>query len=118
MIAILNGVLVVVPVANAGPEEIKMLYSGPDFRSYQHDSCKRDAHCLNGGVCREAAGDAFGSRECQCLKGFDGARCEHYCPLDCQNGGLCHYKTNDHHPLPAFASKLDTNVDDLACKCR
>ena len=106
-----------VPVAVAGPQEIKKLYSGPYLRSFQHDSCKRDAHCLNGGLCKET-GDAFGSRECQCLKGFDGARCEHYCPLDCHNGGVCHYKINNHHQLPAFASKMDTNIEDFACKCR
>lgn len=54
----------------------------------QHDICRSDAQCLNGGNC--IGGDTFGTyTRCDCLEGFGGERCEDHCPLECQNQGVC-----------------------------
>jgi hypothetical protein len=78
------------------------------------DTCDKDAHCLNGGICRPADKDEGSHRHCHCQAGFSGARCEHYCPLACQNGGYCHHLGHD---IPKFGDNQDVNLNDYQCKC-
>jgi hypothetical protein len=79
--------------------------------TFPHDVCRTNAQCLNGGVCHVVHGDTSPHRSssqgagaaatatatseynyCTCHAGYGGQRCESYCPLRCQNGGLCHAK--------------------------
>jgi hypothetical protein len=78
------------------------------------DTCDKNAHCLNGGICRPADKDEGSNRHCHCKDGFSGSRCEHYCPLSCQNGGYCHHLG---HELPTFGDNQDVSVNDFQCKC-
>lgn len=78
------------------------------------DTCEKNAHCLNGGICRPADKDDGIHRHCHCQGGFAGSRCEHYCPLDCQNGGYCHHIK---HATPTFGDNQDVNTNDYQCKC-
>jgi hypothetical protein len=64
-----------------------------------HDACRSDAQCLNGGSCRIVKPGQMKSaiqdehNYCICRYGFGGQRCESHCPLQCQNGGICHPKS-------------------------
>jgi hypothetical protein len=61
-----------------------------------HDACRSDAQCLNGGSCLIVKPGQMKSaiqnehNYCVCRYGFGGQRCESHCPLQCQNGGICH----------------------------
>jgi hypothetical protein len=79
---------------------------------YDHDVCRSDAQCLNGGRCR--GGDTFGSYTyCACPSGYGGDRCEDHCPLECLNGGRCIANNN-------WSSSSGTEKKTAAtyhCKC-
>jgi len=94
-----------------------------------HDICQADAQCLHGGHCvrtREpgavfhnpAAGEF---NYCLCADGFGGQRCESYCPLQCQNGGICYSKggggTSSSKPEEATADPEHPLSSTYACKC-
>nr|XP_033777408.1 N-acetylglucosamine-1-phosphodiester alpha-N-acetylglucosaminidase [Geotrypetes seraphini] len=64
------------------------------------DSCSRECHCENGGVCDHVSG------LCTCLPGYMGKLCEQACPLgwfglnckhrcQCKNLCPCHQETGD-----------------------
>ena len=57
--------------------------------SKSHDFCISDQNCLNGVVCRVSDEDS-NVKHCHCPDGVTGQRCEHYCPLQCQNQGYCY----------------------------
>ena len=70
-----------------------------------HDACRSDPQCLNGGTCvvfkpgqlKSGINDEY--NYCKCLDGFGGLRCEAHCPLQCQNGGICHPKSAVNGPV-------------------
>jgi hypothetical protein len=64
-----------------------------------HDACRSDAQCLNGGTCQIIKPGQMKSvvpeeyNYCICRYGYGGQRCESHCPLQCNNGGICHPKS-------------------------
>jgi hypothetical protein len=82
-----------------------------------HDFCESDDNCLNGGRCRTVDEGVISYKYCQCLDGFGGSRCEHYCPLQCQNGGYCFRSADLSVVTPVLNSKQDLDLSDYSCKC-
>jgi hypothetical protein len=60
-------------------------------------------------------GDQGSFRHCHCPSGFGGFRCENYCPLSCQNSGVCQHKGDSNH-IESYIH--DTNKDHYTCKCK
>ena len=79
------------------------------------DTCVSSENCLNGGVCRIPDSDEHAGRHCHCPVGFGGTRCEHYCPLECQNSGHCHYALDEE--LSSLSDYLDKDPSHFECKC-
>jgi hypothetical protein len=82
-----------------------------------HDVCRSNPQCLNGGTCvvfkpgqvKSGINDEY--NYCKCENGFGGQRCEAHCPLQCQNGGICHPKSAMYGPV---------NINDpnpFVCQC-
>ena len=59
-----------------------------------HDTCETNDQCLHGGLCHSADSDTGTYRHCHCHRDYGGHRCERYCPLICENGGVCHETEN------------------------
>lgn len=76
----------------------------------EHDICQTDAQCLHGGLCK-GTGEIGTFTYCECAEGFGGARCEDFCPLQCENGGVC-------HPSTATTTLPSSNESSFQCKCR
>lgn len=82
-----------------------------------HDVCRSDPQCLNGGSCavfkpgeiKSGVDDVY--NYCKCLDGFGGQRCEAHCPLQCQNGGICHPKN------AAFGTVNINDPNPFVCQC-
>jgi hypothetical protein len=83
--------------------------SSPPPRSY----CVSDQNCLNGGVCRISDADTP-VKHCHCPLGVTGYRCEHYCPLLCQNQGHC-YTVQQMDAAATFSDYA--TAPQFACKC-
>jgi cell division protein FtsL len=77
--------------------------------TFPHDVCRTNAQCLHGGVCHVVHDEETSPHRssslsqvattskynyCTCHAGYGGQRCESYCPLRCQNGGVCHAKAS------------------------
>jgi hypothetical protein len=82
-----------------------------------HDVCRSNLQCLNGGSCvifrpgqlKSGIDDEY--NYCKCMNGYGGQRCEAHCPLQCQNGGICHPKSAAYGPV---------NINDpnpFVCQC-
>jgi hypothetical protein len=82
---------------------------------HENDLCMDDAHCFNGGKCQEAHSE-IPHRHCHCADGFSGPTCDRFCPLQCQNGGICHVA-----PTGGAEGLLHQGVnydpEDYTCKC-
>lgn len=85
----------------------------------QHDTCKTDAQCLNGGHCELAVSikSETNFNHCICHKGFGGQRCESFCPLSCENGGICHKKDSASSETEAAVDPRHPFSSAYACKC-
>lgn len=80
----------------------------------QHRTCLYDAQCLNGGKCiLHDYGDEGSFLQCQCVQGYNGTRCEHYCPLVCQHGGVCHHSRAARWKGDSPTSELHESSDHL-----
>ena len=79
-----------------------------------HDVCTSDAQCMNGGKCIIQSDQHSTFNHCHCPEGYTGDRCENYCPLKCENDGICHQLTTkneqDVHSLGLSS--------DFVCKCK
>ena len=73
----------------------------------EHDVCHTNAQCLHGGYCR-GTGEIGTFTFCECVLGYGGARCEDFCPLQCQHGGVCH----------SISSSALSDHATFQCKCR
>lgn len=82
-----------------------------------HDVCRSDPQCLNGGTCvvfkpgqlKSGIDDEY--NYCKCINGYGGQRCEAHCPLQCQNGGICHPKS------AAYGSVNINDPNPFVCQC-
>lgn len=76
--------------------------------------CNDDSDC-NGGKC-QLAEHGVQHKHCYCPDYYSGNRCERYCPLQCQNGGLCIVT-----PLGGVEDLVDDyygyDEDEYTCKC-
>eukprot|EP00980_Cylindrotheca_fusiformis_P016810 scaffold5067_cov139-Cylindrotheca_fusiformis.AAC.4 len=81
----------------------------------ENDLCTDDAHCLNGGRCQEANSVAP-HRHCDCADGFSGPACERFCPMECQNGGICQVAPTGGAEGLLHEGRI-YNPDDYTCKC-
>ena len=86
--------------------------------------CQADAQCLHGGHCVRTQGAVFHNpgefNYCSCAESFGGQRCESFCPLQCQNGGICYAKGGGSSTKPEEATAADPEhpfSSDYACKC-
>jgi hypothetical protein len=82
-----------------------------------HDACLTSNQCLNGGTCFEADGDTSDFRHCHCPEGFGGFRCENYCPLECQNYGVCQ-QVGSSNSIDHYIHNTKTNKNSYVCKCK
>lgn len=76
-----------------------------------HHTCNSDSQCLHGGTCRYTETGQGTFLQCQCADGYSGSRCEHYCPLKCQHGGIC--RLSDKALMNEKA-----NESDFVCRCK
>ena len=79
-----------------------------------HDTCETDAQCLNGGFCVAVSGSF---KHCYCSDGYGGNRCEQYCPLLCQNGGVCHPNDGEGNDLLMREEASSYRDETFVCKC-
>lgn len=77
-------------------------------------SCDRNEDCRNGGVCKFHADT--GVSMCECLERYFGPTCTRYCPLQCQNEGICRFKGDDIGFQHLHGQ--DMTADHYECKCR
>ena len=77
-------------------------------------SCDRNEDCHNGGLCKFDA-DA-GVSVCECPERYFGRKCTRYCPLQCQNEGICRFNGDDIGDGHLYGQ--DMNADHYECKCR
>jgi hypothetical protein len=79
-----------------------------------HSYCISDQNCLNGGVCALPDAESL-VKHCHCPAGVTGHRCEHYCPLACENQGHCY--AVDGGPSSTFSDPVENPTTHYACKC-
>ena len=84
-----------------------------------HKTCNTDAQCLNGGKCLLTDTEAGSFLQCHCQDGYNGNRCEHFCPLPCMHGGVCHSTSRAGGDALSIGSEANRNYDpnDFVCKC-
>lgn len=80
--------------------------------SLTESTCDRNEDCRNGGHCKFDAKQGIST--CQCADRYFGLKCSRYCPLTCQNDGICRFKEDSGEE---YLYGLDTNVDHYECKC-
>jgi hypothetical protein len=110
--------------------------------TFPHDVCRTNAQCLNGGVCHVVLHnvDTSGTHQsslssqaavtttttttttseynyCTCHAGYGGQRCESYCPLRCQNGGVCHAKASGGSFSGASSDPTHPLSATYSCQC-
>jgi len=100
-----------------------------------HHACLTDAQCLNGGTCVVVTGAHMVQEadneynHCVCPTSYGGLRCDLFCPLQCQNGGIC-YSTKGETEHNSNNKNSDTTTETAlktdpahpvsaayACKC-
>jgi hypothetical protein len=65
--------------------------------------------CLNGGTCVD------NGSSCYCAPGFGGPFCQFPCDLECKNGGVCNFVSQDKQ---SFSAQLwGKDKDGLYCEC-
>ncbi|GKY95085.1 hypothetical protein MPSEU_000472600 [Mayamaea pseudoterrestris] len=84
-----------------------------------HDACITNGQCLNGGTCA-SADEHSAYRHCECPDGFTGLRCQDFCPLDCQNNGVCQ-STSTSNRIEDYihdSNKRSSSINNFTCKCK
>jgi hypothetical protein len=107
---------------------------GTSVQQIPSNVCQNDLNCLNDGKCIATPFIAMNTttrtnatyyyKQCHCNHGFYGNRCEHYCPYECMNGGVCYYTGNIVSSTKEENAVYDTtnqmvhfHLSDYACKC-
>lgn len=76
-------------------------------------TCDRNEDCRNGGICK--FNTTTGVSECDCAERYIGPKCTRYCPLQCENDGICRFRAG--HGEDEHLYGLDTNIEHYECKC-
>jgi hypothetical protein len=98
---------------------LAVFYFSPASALIEHKTCNKDAQCLNAGRCSPTETEAGSFLQCHCLEGYSGTRCEHHCPLSCQNDGVCHSTKRSGPDALVIQSEANPNFnpEDYECKC-
>ena len=83
--------------------------------STSRDTCTMNQNCLNSGTC-EPPNNEIDYNHCVCQPGYSGLRCSKYCPLECQNKGVCTWKPTG-GAVGNQAHSLSFDPSDYICKC-